>query len=369
MLRTCLGLRACILAASLAALPAIAPAADVRSLDATGRVLTVGPFLLVPTDGGGLLRVESCDVLSWELHDQDHIAGHGVVPGTEGAALDLQPSLSRNPATGDVWLAWSRQPDLGAAREIAWLRFRADGPDPATLASLIAGPGDQVEPSVLHDEAGNAFIAWIDESVGRRVKLLGLSPTGAALGVKDVSGTLSLANSAPRLGINAVGGVFVAYVGADSTSGEPRLYVAARSPGFGGVTHVPNPLIELGVQAALPAPTFMVAPRQIAFTPDLRLTVLGGTAIAWWTETSADNRLLFRYVAEGSEEAGGSDGWLQSSVQTIDLSTGTLGSVPDALELLEARLRRVITTAPSAGGPSLPSPGRGFTRPGLTDRR
>ena len=57
------------------------------------------------------------------------------------------------------------------------------------------------------------------------------------------------------------------------------------------------------------------------------------------------------------------------SVQTVDLSTGMLGSVSDALELLEARLRRVIAIAPAVEAPGLPMPGRGVSRPGLVDRR
>jgi hypothetical protein len=278
--------------------------------------------------------------------------------------MDASPSLSRDPISGDIWLAWSRQVEPGQPNEIAWLRFRAAGPDASSLATLASGAGAQVEPSVLHDEAGNAFIAFIDESSGRRVKLAGLSQAGTNLGVVDISESRSAANSSPRLGISAIGHVFVAYVGSDLASGEPSLYVAARDPRFGGVTHVPNPLVDLmRVQATLPAPTLVVQPHQVAFTPDLRLTVLGGTAIAWWTEISSDNRLLFRYVAEGT------DGWDGSSLQTIDLSTGTLGSVPDALELLEARLRRVITTGPADASPEIPTPGRGTVRPGLNERR
>lgn len=353
-----------VLGALIAASPVAAPAADTRALDTNGRVLTVGGFALVRADGGSLLRVQSNDLLSWELHDQDRLVAHGIVPGSESPGLDASPSLSRDPVSGDTWLAWSRQVEPGQPSEIAWLRFRAAGPDASSLVTLATGAGAQVEPNVLHDEAGNAFIAFIDESNGRRVRLLGMSQTGSNLGAVDISEARSAANSSPRLGISAIGHVFVAYVGSDLASGEPSLYVAARDPRFGGVTHVPNPLVDLmRVQAALPAPTLAIEPHQTAFTPDLRLTVLGGTAIAWWTEITGDNRLLFRYVAEAA------DGWDGSSLQTIDLSTGTLGSVPDALELLEARLRRVITTGPADAAPQVPVPGRDGMRPGLTERR
>ena len=44
------------LGAILAAVPQTASAADVRVLDTHGRVLTVGAFVLVPTDGGITVR-------------------------------------------------------------------------------------------------------------------------------------------------------------------------------------------------------------------------------------------------------------------------------------------------------------------------
>lgn len=331
-------------------LPSPIRAADARVLDTAGRVLTVGAFALVSADGGGLMRVEDQRILSWELHDSDRLLAFGVVPGTEGLGTDSGAVLSRNPVSGDSWLVWSRQVAPGMAREIAWLRFDS-APDAGSLQILATGGGDQAEPTIIHDEAGWAYVAWVDVAAGRKIRSLGVTPGGGMLGVHDLSEARSTENSSPQLGIDARGQLFAAFLGIDLDSGAPALYVLAAALQGGGIQHVPNPLIELGLQATLPVPTVAAGPAgQEGAGPGIHLTVLGGTPVAWWTRSSAGNRTLFEFVAQGNE------GWTASAIQTIDLSTGLLGSVPDALALVEARLRRVISSGGSPGGPNLPEP-------------
>ena len=348
------------LVAAAAAAPS-ADAGDARVLDGQGRVLTVGNFSFVPADGGGLLRIEDLTTLSWELHDADRLVGFGRVPGSELDGVDDGAVLSRDPVQGDILLAWSRQSDGGGPREIATIRF-GDEPNPDSLRIVARGTDDQLEPSLIHDEAGWAYIAWIDQADRRHVKILAISPAGGILTDRDLSTGRSTDNSAPKLGIDAFGRLFVAYLGRDEAAGDAELYVLAPYAQGGGISHVPNPLIELGLQGSLPAPGSAGAdPAAMTTKTDLHLTVLGGTPIGWWTETSADHRRLFHYVAPGGR------GWGDTAVRTIDLSTGTLGTVPEALELLEARFRTVVNgvavTPRLPGLPGLPG------RPGPTAAR
>jgi hypothetical protein len=336
---------------SLLATRPAAAASDVRAIDSNGRVLTVGSFSMVRSDGGLNVRVENTGLLSWELHDQDRIVGSGVVPGSDALGEDSSPALSRNPMTGDLWLAWSRQYLPGQFREIAIERFTPAGPDETSLRILASGNGDQLSPAILHDEKGFAYVAFVDASADRQIKVVGLNPDGIVLDARDLSAGRSGSNSAPQIGIDASGQIFVAFLGTDATTAATQLYVLAPSALPGGVTHVPNPLGQLGLEATLPAP-------QATTVPAVQLTVLGGTPIAWWSETSAANHLLFRYVAQGAS------GWSTSRVDTIDLSTGLIGSVPEALTLLEARLRRVVAAAPSTTLPAPPSLQPIVVRPG-----
>ena len=345
-LAACLGL----------SLPARVMASDARVLDTDGRVLTVGAFALVPIDGGGVLRTEDERILSWELHDEDRLLAYGVVPGTEGLGTDSGPALSRNPLTGDSWLVWSRQVAPGQASEIAALRFDS-APDADSLRILASGTGDQADPTIIHDEAGWAYIAWVDVAADRKVRTIGLTPSGGLLAVNDLSQARSTDNSAPQLGIDARGMLFAAFLGTDVESGTPALYVLAPSSQGGGLGHIPNPLIELGLQATLPTPSLAAGPSgPIGAGVAIHLTVLGGTPVAWWTRSS-DNRTLFEYVAQGDES------WTECSIQTIDLSTGLLGSVPDALALVEARLRRVISSGNASTAPYMPGMPAGPGRP------
>jgi hypothetical protein len=351
------------LAAGLAlCLPGSARAADARVLDSDGRVLTVGSFALTRVDGGGVMRSDDERILSWELHDQERLLAYGVVPGTEGLGTDSGPALSRNPVTGDSWLVWSRQVAPDMAREIMWLRF--DGtPDASSLQSLSSGTGDQADPAIIHDEAGWAHVAWVDVAADRKIRGLGITPGGGMLAIVDLSEASSTDNSAPQLGIDAHGQLFAAFLGTDVVSGVPALYVLAPSSRGGGIQHVPNPLIELGLRATLPTPSLAAGAGGPAGAGlAIHLTVLGGTPVAWWTRVAGGNRTIFEYVAEGEE------GWTSSAIQAIDLSTGLLGSVPDALALVEARLRRVISTGSSPAAPSIPGMPSGPGRP-ITIRR
>ena len=144
--------------------------------------------------------------------------------------------------------------------------------------------------------------------------------------------------------------LFAAFVGQDDVSGVAKLYVLAPFDQGGGVTHVPNPMIELGVQASVPTPgNGSVPPAQAALNADLHLTVLGGTPLAWWSETSADGHDLVRYAAQEN------GGWSDVQIRTIDLSTGSVSTVDQALGLIEARLRRVVTRfTDQPGSPTIP---------------
>ncbi len=350
-LRTTLHALAALTLAALLASPS--SAGDARALDDHGRVLTVGNWALVTLDGGLTLRVADGRFLGWELRDQDgSLLAQGLVPGTENVGVDASPSLSRNPLTGELWLAWSRQASLQSAREIAIGRFVGDAWDAGGPTIVATDSDDQAEPTLVHDETGRAWLAWTDGLVDRTIRFMGLAADLRSLGTLSLSDGLSSRNGAPNLGIDALGGLFVAYAGTDNASGEVRLFVHSANPIRGGVSHVPNPLIELGLRATLPSPSIGVTgPAGAPAVPTrVELTVLGGTPVAWWTENAGGELARFRYAAATT------DGW-DTSIRTIDMQGGMVTSVPDALALVEARLRRVVDQLP--GGPQVPvMPGR-----------
>ena len=321
---------------------AVAPArADqARVIDDAGRVLTVGNFGVVAVDGGLTLRMPDTTVLSWELRDQDRLVGYGIVPGAEALGTDLSPSVSRDPASHDLWVVWSRRAADCAPAEIASVRFVGDAPDAGSFTILASGQGDQLDPVVIHDNDGYAFVSWVDAGADRAVKVLGISPAGSVMGVQELSATHSRQNSAPALGVDPHGELFAAFVGRDLDNGSSKLFVLTPWSTGGGISHVPDPILELGLRTSLPTPLVGGTPAPVPdAVPALHLSVLGGTPVAWWTERSGtfgDLTTLFRYVAMGA------DGWETSDVRTLDLGGGMVGSVDEALGLIEARLRRVL---------------------------
>ena len=352
-------LRVLALAGTAALVAAPARADQARVIDDAGRVLTVGNFGVVAVDGGLTLRMPDGDILSWELRDQDRLVGYGIVPGAEALGEDLSPSLSRDPASHELWLVWSRRAEAGAPAQIVSVRFVGDAPDASSFTVLAAGPGDQLDPSVIHDNDGYGFVTWVDAGEDRTVKVLGISPAGSPMGVQDLSTGHSRQNSSPRLGVDPHGELFAAFVGTDLGTGSNALYVLTPWATGGGISHVPDPILELGLRTSLPTPLVGGSPAPAPeAVPALHLSVLGGTPVAWWTEgggsTFGDLTTLFRYVAMGPE------GWETSDVRTLDLGAGMVGSVNEALELIEARLRRVLSFAGQTGVPKPILPVRPF---------
>lgn len=340
-----------LLASAVTASPALA-SPDARALDDQGRVLTVGNWALVTVDGGYQLRFADDRFLGWELRDgEGTLVAQGSVPGSESLGLDATPSLSRNPRTGEIWLAWSRQ-EGASSREIAVQRFAGADWVAGSLSVVASGAADQLEPVLVHDEAGRGWLAWIDGASSRTVKFLGLALDARVLGTRVLSEG-SERNGPPSIGIDAMGQLFVAYAGTDASTSEDRLFILTPSPIPGGLSHLPDPIVELGVRGSVPAP---MSQAPTPSTPDplpsrVTLTVLGGTPVAWWTETEGPVTRL-RYASEGSA------GWSDATVRTVDLSSGMVASIPDALALIEARLRRVIEQAPGGGSrPIVVSPG------------
>jgi hypothetical protein len=326
-------------------------ASDARALSDSGNLLTVGNWTLVTSSEGLDLRAADDRFLGWELRDGNGmLLAQGAVPGSDTLGVDATPALSRDPVSGDLVLVWSRQAQPGMAREIALERFGADGWVASSLQSVVSGAGDQLEPSIVHDATGTAWLAWIDGSLSRTVKFAGVSSTGRVLGTQTLSDDISVHNGAPSVGIDASGSIFVAYAGTPTNGGDVNLFVLTPNPVGGGLSHLPDPFIELGLRGTVPAPSIgvVVDPTAPVTVPSrVSLTVLGGTPVAWWTENDGQGQLArFRYAAMGERN------WSDSELRTIDLHDGVVGTIPDALALIEARLRRVIDQNPG-GGPVL----------------
>lgn len=341
-----------------------AAAGDARVLTDAGHVLTVGNWTLDTLDGGVEVRVADSDSLGWELRDGNGILqAEGLVPGSEGLGADAGAALSRSPLNGEIWLAWSRQVAPGASREIVIQRFDVGGWIAGSLSVVASDIDDQLDPALIHDEAGTAWMAWIDGAGDRIVRFAGLAPDGRFLGTRDVSANLSVLNGPPTLGIDAVGRLFLAHAGTPLTGGNVSLFVQAPLPAPVGITHLPDPILEFGLTASVPAETIGREHSGSLEVPSkVNLTVLGGTPVAWWTETDNGVVTRFRYVAEPQGD------WSQAELRTVNMRAGTVATIPDALALIEARLRQVIPQRP--GGPIDPinppsrvGPGRLSTNP------
>lgn len=334
-----------------------AAAGDARALTDSGHVLTVGNWTLASLDGGVDMRIADDATLGWELRDGNGmVLAEGLVPATEGAGLDATPALSRSPATGELLLAWSRQAAPGLPREIALQRFGASGWVSGSLTILASDIDDQMDPALVHDDGGTAWIAWIDGANERIVRFAGVAADGRLLGSEALSEGVSTLNGAPTIGIDAVGKIVVAHAGTPVVGGDVTLFVLVPNPTRGGISHLPDPIIEFGLRGAIPAPSIGgEATGSLLIPGRVNLTVLGGTPVAWWTEAVDGSLARFRYVAESSGS------WTGSELRTLDLRSGMVATIPDALALVEARLRRVIVQAPGNGTPAPPSrtsPGR-----------
>jgi hypothetical protein len=337
-------------AAALLGLALARPAAsdEARVLDAKGRVLTVGNWVTVHLDGGRSQREPSSTVLSWELRDSlepigRQVVAEGVVPGTtlpggDGFA-DVTPSMSWNPVTHEILLAWSRQTPAGTT-EIAGVRFLpADESgewQPDTLTVLAGSDANEADPMVIHDGAGNAALIWRTMSWEQPVNLLMLTPDGQPVSRQELSRDRSVQNGAPRLGVDAYGEVFAAFIGIDRMTAEARVWVLGAAERGGGLLPMPDPVIELGVATTVGLP--MALPSTGPGMPDIHLTVLGGTPVAWWTQLDASGRLVLSHVYQDPER-----GWDGSALRSIEITSVLDGGVPAALQLLEDRLRRIVT--------------------------
>jgi hypothetical protein len=347
-----------------AAACATALANPARVLDDKGRVLTVGNWRTNIGDGGVPQKVLCNEVLSWELRDGQSVVGGGVVPGSEDALVDGQPVLSRDSFTDTILLAWSRQSQAGS-REIVlqWFNEGAWSVD----VPLASASYNQVDPSVVHDGEGNARIAWRSMDWEQRVYVATIAPDGSVVAQQDLSNERSVLNGAPKLGVDACGEVFVAFLGRDTAASEPRVFVMGELSLGGGVIHVPSPVIELAQRASVPTPSVLLG-QPGAPTPDVHVEVLGGTPVIWWTETvvmgeapNQTTQTFFRHVYEDELR-----GWAGSELHSIDISpTAMDGGAQEALGLLADRLRRVT----SRFRVDAPGPGAPIVRPTLDPLR
>lgn len=335
--RTTTALSSLGLAALLAAGSALA--GEARVLDADGRVLTVGNWETLRLDSGPL-RVENQDLLSFELRDFDgSLVAEGVVPGTDDERVDGTPALSLNPVTGELLAAWSRESDQGS-REIVLLGRDATGfPfEPIVIASSAT---NQTDPDLIHDRNGNAYVAWRDMDWAQRIELAVFAPDGSERFRRRISTDETVRNGAPRLGVDATGSLFVAYLGLDANDGEPRLKVHAANATGGGVIHVPNPIIELGRVSELPVADAVPAPGPDGWNaPALEISVLGGTPVLWWLTADELGREVLNHAIRNGE-----GDWNEQPLGRISLPTlgDPQAAVRDALEMIEARYRTVVS--------------------------
>jgi hypothetical protein len=335
-------------------------AADARALDGTGRVLTVGNWTSVPTDTGFAMRVGDDRRLGWELRDAHSVIDQGEVPGAQSDGIDSSPVLSRDPVTGDIWVAWTRRvlspSGVSLPSQVVLVPFSGQRFQEGALIVLGDGPSNHSSPALVHDDKGYLYAAWLDEGAGGAIRVACLAPSRELVGDRVLSQGISTRNSDPALGIDAFGQLLVAFRGSDLVTGVRRVFVLSPYDQGGGASHVPDPILELGLRVSVPespSGTGPAAPPPAGVPTPLHLTVLGGTPIAWWTEGSDPGTQLVHYVAQAE------DGWHVSETRTIDLGAGMAASLTDALEMLEARLRQVpggyrTPTPPHLGVPSRP---------------
>ena len=352
-LATALGSISLLLA--LGATPALA-AGEARVLDVEGRVLTVGNWETMRLDSGPL-RVENELVLSFEYRDIDgSLIAEGFVPGTHDELVDGPPAVSLDPVNGAMLVAWSRESASGT-RELVSLSFSASGFDlePRVLAT---GLTNQTDSDVLHDRLGNAYVAWRDMDWAQRVELLALDPNGSELFRSRISTEETVQNGAPRLGVDATGALFVAYLGLDAATGDPQLKVHAASDTGGGVIHVPNPIIELGRVSGLPLGDAVPAPGPAGWDePSLEVTILGGTPVLWWMTQDAFGRDVLNHAIRTGEGS-----WTEQPLGRIPLTTlgDSQAAVRDALAMIEARYRSVVSLVGSQPPTLSPRPRLGL---------
>lgn len=340
-------------ALGLAASPALA--GEARVLDDDGNVLTVGNWRFDAGDDGRILKVPDSRTLSWELHDGHHVIAAGTVPGSDDGLRDGTPALSRDPVSGDLLLVWSRQTN-GGTRELAAMSFRGDDFDVASELVLAEGATNQRDPVVLHDAEGRPVVAWrIDDSVGR-IMMLVLDRDHSELAREELSAGVSVDNGAPLLGVNAQGGIFVAFAGREPASEEPRVFVLSAGDIGGGVMHNPLPILDLIVQNDQPLSSEVQVepddePSALGL-PRLNATVLAGTAVVWWEKRADDGSVTVSYLNETPEH-----GWGGSDVGAIALPATTADARHEALRLIEARMRRIVARfrdeTPIASAPGL----------------
>lgn len=333
-------------------------AGEARVLDSAGRVLTVGNWETLRLDSGPL-RVENELVLSFEYRDLDGtLLAEGFVPGTDDALVDGTPALSYDAANDGILAVWSRESAAGA-RELVALGFDAGGFDlePRVLAS---GPTNQTDPDLIHDRDGNAYVAWRDMDWAQRVEILALDPEGNELFRRRVSTDETVQNGAPRLGVDATGALFVAYLGLDAGAGnEPRLMVHAANETGGGVVHVPSPIIELGRVSELDVTLAVPAPGPSGWdAPGLEITVLGGTPVLWWLTEDQFGRQQLNHAIRNVEGS-----WEEQPLGRIALSSFSEQgeAVREALAMIEARYRSVVSLVPRQPPVLDPRPRLGLT--------
>lgn len=313
--------------------------ADARVIDENGRLLTVGNWRVTFGDGGVELRVPDATRLSWELREGTEIVATGEIEGTADGLVDATPVLSRDPLRGTVLLAWSRLTPSGT-RELVAMQFDDGAWQARTQVVVAEGTSNQLDPCLLHDAAGRAYLTWRDADLDQRIMSVILAPDLRELARKELSDGLAVQNGPPRLGVDARGGVYVAFFGTDIASGETRVFVLSTPDEGGGVIHLPNPVIELSRTTSLPVPAEGEPAQGGPETfPALHPTVLGGTAVVWWTEPDPDTGIpVFRHLYQTTDA-----GWMGSELGTVVLDPDADNAVREALELLEARLRRVVT--------------------------
>jgi hypothetical protein len=153
-------------------------AAPTAISDTTG--VAINPSLAIGADGSAVVVWEDIDVMGdVHIHASRYSAGGNAwspsVSLDDGAAPVFAPVVAMDGA-GDAIVAWEQETMLGSAIfDVKVSRYSAAGNSWGGPATLDAGAGDAFAPMLDLNAAGDAVIAWEQEAVaGRRQVVSGL---------------------------------------------------------------------------------------------------------------------------------------------------------------------------------------------------
>jgi hypothetical protein len=144
------------------------------------------------------------------------------VPGTDDAAIDRDPAIELDPATGYPVLVWSRNESGGF--DLFFSRAGAGGWGQPRL--LVHGSGDVLEPEI-HFGTGVMHVGWKQADPSGRLSLWRVSVNAATLALIYGPEQVSLDDASP---VNPIGGP------APSSSAPTRgaIYFHGTIPGVSG---------------------------------------------------------------------------------------------------------------------------------------